>query len=140
MHRIIARRAHDASEPCVDRDPAIVASFLMTRRCNGGFAAGVAFPTEQADVASLVRNADRVARRCAVVTTGGATARQLGASTRALSTTETPPRDHMIRVGAGRRRHSGRHATHLALYPPVPTFEGAFVGGTISTNAAGAAT
>src|SRR5262249_14761416 len=30
--------------------------------------------------------------------------------------------------------HSGRH------YPPVPTFTGAFVGGIVSTNAAGAAT
>ena len=43
MHRIIARRARDASEPCVDRDPAIVASFLSdAAHVAGGFAAGPA--------------------------------------------------------------------------------------------------
>src|SRR3546814_5823049 len=30
--------------------------------------------------------------------------------------------------------------SHRLYYPPVPTFDGAFVGGTIATNAAGAAT
>jgi len=154
MHRIIARRARDASEPCVDRDPAIVASFLSdAAHVAGGFAAGVAFPRSEAEVASLVRNADRVLPVGAQSSlTGGATPRgELVLSTRALSTigdvvgpvlSDGPPRDHTIRVGAGvpLATLQTRLTASRLYYPPVPTFEGAFVGGTISTNAAGAAT
>jgi D-lactate dehydrogenase (cytochrome) len=146
MHRIIARRARDASEPCVDRDPAIVASFLSdAAHVAGGFAAGVAFPRSEAEVASLVRNADRVLPVGAQSSlTGGATPRgELVLSTRALSTIgDGPPRDHTIRVGAGvpLATLQTRLTVSRLYYPPVPTFEGAFVGGTISTNAAGAAT
>src|SRR4029450_8928234 len=53
-----------------------------------------------------------------------------------------PHRNHTIRVGAGvplTTLQAALTASHL-YYPPVPTFEGAFVGGVISTNAAGAAT
>jgi D-lactate dehydrogenase (cytochrome) len=87
MHRIIARRARDASEPCVDHDPAIVASFLSdAAHVAGGFAAGVAFPRSEAEVASLVRSADRVLPVGAQSSlTGGATPRgELVLSTRAL--------------------------------------------------------
>ena len=146
MHRIIARRARDTSEPCVDRDPAIVASFLSdAAHVAGGFAAGVAFPRSEAEVASLVRNAERVLPVGAQSSlTGGATPRgELVLSTRALSTIgDGPPRDHTIRVGAGvpLATLQTRLTASRLYYPPVPTFEGAFVGGTISTNAAGAAT
>ena len=147
MHRIIARRARDASEPCVDRDPAIVASFLSdAAHVAGGFAAGVAFPRSEAEVASLVRNAERVLPVGAQSSlTGGATPRgELVLSTRALSTIGdvAPPRDHTIRLGAGvpLATLQTRLTASRLYYPPVPTFEGAFVGGTISTNAAGAAT
>src|SRR6187549_1353872 len=123
MHRIIARRARDASEPCVDHDPAIVASFLSdAAHVAGGFAA---------EVASLVRSADRVLPVGAQSSlTGGATPRgELVLSTRALSSVgpvlsafakatadrrsspeasggwldrpDGTPRDHTIRVGAG---------------------------------------
>jgi len=157
MYRIIARRARDTSEPCVDRDPAIVASFLSdAAHVAGGFAAGVAFPRSEAEVASLVRNAERVLPVGAQSSlTGGATPRgELVLSTRALSTIgdvvgpvlldrpDGPQRDHTIRVGAGvpLATLQTRLTASRLYYPPVPTFEGAFVGGTISTNAAGAAT
>jgi D-lactate dehydrogenase (cytochrome) len=174
MHRIIARRARDASEPCVDRDPAIVASFLSdAAHVAGGYAAGVAFPRSEAEVASLVRNAERVLPVGAQSSlTGGATPRgELVLSTRALSMIgdvigpvlsafakatadrrsspeasggwlDRPDGHHTIRVGAGvplTTLQTTLTASRL-YYPPVPTFEGAFVGGTISTNAAGAAT
>ena len=84
--------------------------------------------------------------------TGGATPRgELVLSTRALSTIgdfvgpvllDRPDGHHTIRVGAGvplAALQTTLSASRL-YYPPVPTFEGAFVGGTISTNAAGAAT
>ena len=48
----------------------------------------------------------------------------------------------MVRVGAGVPLAELQPALALdgLYYPPVPTYDGAFVGGTIATNAAGAAT
>ena len=89
MHRIIARRAHEASEPCVDRDPAIVSSFLSdAAHVAGGSAAGVAFPRNEAEVAALVGSAEPVLPVGAQSSlTGGATPRgEVVLSTRALST------------------------------------------------------
>ena len=156
MHRIIARRARDSSAPRVDRDPAIVSSFLSdAAHVAGGSAAGVAFPRNEAEVAALVQHAERVLPIGAQSSlTGGATPRgEIVLSTRALSSvgpvtvvgpvlSDGPHRDHTIRVGAGvplTTLQATLTASHL-YYPPVPTFEGAFVGGVISTNAAGAAT
>ena len=156
MHRIIARRARDASTPRVDRDPAIVSSFLSdAAHVAGGSAAGVAFPRNEAEVAALVKHAEHVLPIGAQSSlTGGATPRgEIVLSTRSLSSvgpvtvvgpvlSDGPHRDHTIRVGAGvplTTLQATLAASHL-YYPPVPTFEGAFVGGVISTNAAGAAT
>jgi D-lactate dehydrogenase (cytochrome) len=87
MHRIIARRARDASAPRVDRDPAIVSSFLSdAAHVAGGSAAGVAFPRNEAEVAALVTHAERVLPIGAQSSlTGGATPRgEIVLSTRAL--------------------------------------------------------
>ena len=74
--------------------------------------------------------------------TGGATPRgDLVISTRALTdVTRLPGR--MVRVGAGVPLAELQRVLALdgLYYPPLPTFDGAFVGGTIATNAAGAAT
>jgi D-lactate dehydrogenase (cytochrome) len=58
-----------------------------------------------------------------------------------LSTISSPAGDS-VRVGAGvPLKELQRTLAAVGLYyPPVPTFDGAFVGGTIATNAAGAAT
>jgi len=74
--------------------------------------------------------------------TGGATPRgETILSTRAL-TDISEPDGGVVRVGAGvPLAELQRHLAAADLYyPPVPTFDGAFVGGTIATNAAGAAT
>jgi D-lactate dehydrogenase (cytochrome) len=179
------------SAPHIDRDPAVLGAFLSdAAHVPGGFAAGVAFPRSEGEVAALVRNADRVLPVGALSSlTGGATPRgELVISTRALSSivgpvlsasanvgsrqrpddtmlaggspartvradrhrppeasgswSDRPDRGGTIRVGAGvplTTIQASLTASRL-YYPPVPTFEGAFVGGTISTNAAGAAT
>jgi D-lactate dehydrogenase (cytochrome) len=136
----------------VQRDPAIVGSFLSdAAHVPGGFSAGVAFPRNEAEVAALVRNAELVLPVGAQSSlTGGATPRgELVLSTRALSSIDVGPvlsdgphRGHTIRVGAGLPLTTLQASLKAAglYYPPVPTYEGAFVGGTISTNAAGAAT
>ena len=74
--------------------------------------------------------------------TGGATPRgDLLISTRALTDVTRLP-DQMVRVGAGVPLAELQRVLALddLYYPPVPTYDGAFVGGTIATNAAGAAT
>ena len=84
------RASHIDRDPAiVNRDPAIVASFLSdAAHVPGGFAAGVAFPRTEAEVAALVREAVRVLPVGAQSSlTGGATPRgELVLSTRALST------------------------------------------------------
>ena len=74
--------------------------------------------------------------------TGGATPRgDVIVGTRAL-TAITPLPDGRVRVGAGVPLAELQRvlAATGRYYPPVPTYDGAFVGGTISTNAAGPAT
>jgi len=142
--RIKARRPTPVSPPPIERDEAIVASFLSdAAHVPGGFASGVAFPANEAEVASLVARANAVLAVGAQSSlTGGATPRgEVVLSTRALDALHEPSGGR-IRVGAGvplsalqQRLASGR-----LYYPPVPTFDGASVGGTIATNAAGPAT
>ena len=94
-------------------------------------------------MASLVAQATKVLPIGAQSSlTGGATPRgEVVLSTRALSSISSPAGDS-VRVGAAvplKELQRGLAAVGL-YYPPVPTFDGAFVGGTIATNAAGAAT
>jgi D-lactate dehydrogenase (cytochrome) len=156
-NRITATDVRDDGTPAIERDPSIVASFLSdAAHVPGGFASGVSFPRSEAEVATLVRNAERVLPVGAQSSlTGGATPRgEVVLSTRALSfvgpvLSQSPAGpvlsdgpQHSIRVGAGvslAALQATLNASRL-YYPPVPTFDGAFVGGTISTNAAGAAT
>ena len=109
----------------------------------GGTAEGVVFPRDVDEVAAVVRAARRLLPVGAQSSlTGGATPRgDVVVSTRGLSAIAEPTGE-TVRVGAGvpladlQRFLAGREL----YYPPVPTFEGAFVGGTVATNAAGAAT
>jgi D-lactate dehydrogenase (cytochrome) len=74
--------------------------------------------------------------------TGGATPRgDLVLSTRALTTIAVLP-DGRVRAGAGVPLAALQQTLRVdgLYYPPAPTFDGAFIGGTIATNAAGAAT
>ena len=109
----------------------------------GGFAAGVAVPSSEGEVAALLREARSILPIGAQSSlTGGATPQgELVLSTARLNTIVVQGPDR-VRVGAGvslvdldaALAASGRY------YPPVPTFTGAFAGGIAATNAAGAAT
>jgi D-lactate dehydrogenase (cytochrome) len=142
-HRITARIAAHAVTPRVEDDPAVLASFLSdAAHVPGGFAAGVAFPRNEAEVAALSAAARRLLSIGAQSSlTGGATPRgEVILSTRALSRIGVGTRS--VRVGAGVPLSLLQRELAAAgrYYPPVPTYDGAFVGGTIATNAAGAAT
>lgn len=144
MHRIRARRAEGAPAPEIVDDAGIVSSWLNdAAHVQGGFASGVAFPRSEADVAALVTQASRVlAVGSQSSLTGGATPRgDLVLSTRALSQIGRPSGGE-VRADAGVLLSAFQQALAPAglHYPPVPTFDGASIGGVISTNAAGAAT
>ena len=143
-HRIAARAAAAAAAPRIEDDPAVLSAFLSdAAHVPGGHAVGVTFPRNEAETAQAVALARRVLPVGAQSSlTGGATPRgDVVLSTRGLSRIDPPSRG-LVTVGAGVPLLELQRtlATAGLYYPPVPTFEGAFVGGTISTNAAGAAT
>jgi D-lactate dehydrogenase (cytochrome) len=143
-HIIRARRTAPGPGPRIEHDADVLASFLEdAAHFPGGFAAGVATPTSEAEVAALVRAAASVLPIGAQSSlTGGATPRgDVLLSTSRLNRI-LGSGDDWIRVEAGvtlvdldaALAKIGKH------YPPVPTFTGAFAGGIVATNAAGAAT
>ena len=134
-----------------DRDPARpprvtgdVSGFLDdAAHYPGGHAPAAAFPRDEAEVAELVRGAERVLPVGAQSSlTGGATPMgELVLSSSRMNAVEHPA-DDRITLQPGVALTTLREVLDAAekAYPPVPTFEGATVGGVVSTNAAGAAT
>jgi D-lactate dehydrogenase (cytochrome) len=143
--RVRARRPRgDAGTIRVERDADLVRRFIEdAAHFPGGHASGVVAPANEAQVAAALRQARAVLPVGAQSSlTGGAT--PLGdvvLSTARFRTIE-PLAPSSVRVGAGVSLAELEDALALAgrYYPPAPTFTGAFVGGTIATNAAGAAT
>ena len=128
----------------VHSNPDLISSFLSdAAHVPGGYALGVTFPRSVAEVVTALRETTHVLPIGAQSSlTGGATPRgDVVLSTRALTGIEVLP-DRRVRVGAGAPLAELQRvlSAQSLYYPPVPTFDGAFVGGTIATNAAGAAT
>jgi len=109
----------------------------------GGHADSVGRPRTEADVSGLLRTASRVLPIGAQSSvTGGATPDGgLVISTERLTSIQEWGQDH-FRVGAGVPLSVLQKllAEQGRWYAPTPTFTGAFLGGVVSTNAAGAAT
>lgn len=109
----------------------------------GGHAPAVAFPASEGEVAALVRQHRRllpIGAQSSV--TGGATPRgELVVSTARMAAIEQIQAD-AARVQPGVPIATLQQALRARgfYYPPAPTYNGAFVGGTIATNASGAAT
>lgn len=143
-HLIAARLPAHPGAPRFETDPGIVAAYLGdAAHVGGGHAPSVAVPATEGEVAAVLAQATRVLPVGAQSSlTGGATPRgEVVLSTRNLGGTERV-RDGAVRVGAGVVLADLQRTLADAglYYPPVPTYDGAFVGGTIATNAAGAAT
>ncbi len=144
-HRVRARLPRGpATQPEQTSDAGRLAAHLEdAAHVRGGHADLLALPRSEHEVASCLRGATRVLAIGAQSSlTGGATPRGgLLLRTERLRTLEEAP-GRGLRAGAGVTiaeidawmRHRG------ALYPPGPTWPGATIGGTIATNAAGAAT
>jgi D-lactate dehydrogenase (cytochrome) len=131
---------HDA----VQRDADVLAAFLEdAAHFPGGHAGGLISALNEADVAQAL------AGSTSVLAIGAQSSLTGGATPMGDVVLNTSRLNHIldigtdtVRVGAGvtlidldrALREAGRY------YPPGPTFMGAYVGGTIATNAAGAAT
>ena len=112
-------------------------------RYPGGHAPAATFPRDEAECAAVVRGAARVLPVGAQSSlTGGATPMgDLVLSTSRMNAVEDLA-DTRVTVQPGVVLTALRETLDAAgrSYPPTPTFEGATVGGVVSTNAAGAAT
>jgi D-lactate dehydrogenase (cytochrome) len=109
----------------------------------GGHADAVYLPQSEAEVAAVVRKASRVVTSAAQSSlTGGATPQggvvlSLARMKRILAWGESTVR---VEAGVVLSELDAELAGRNLYYPPVPTYDGASVGGTVATNAAGAAT
>jgi D-lactate dehydrogenase (cytochrome) len=136
--------AGQSSVVVIDRSPEAVAAHLEdAAHYSGGHADAIARPRTEAGVAALVMAATRVVPIGAQSSvTGGATPDGgLILSTERLTSIQESGQ-HQIRAGSGVPLETLQKLLHerRRWYAPVPTFTGAFVGGVVATNAAGAAT
>lgn len=130
--------------PVLQRDADVLRSFLEdAAHFPGGHAAALATPASEAEVVEVVTHASRVLPIGAQSSlTGGATPMGdvLIATSRMNRVLEIG--HDRVRVQPGVTLADLDAALQRAgkYYPPLPTFMGAFVGGVVATNAAGAAT
>jgi D-lactate dehydrogenase (cytochrome) len=125
-------------------DPDAVAAYVEdAAHYPGGHAAGIFYPRTEADISSLLARSRRVLPVGAQSSlTGGATPfGEVVLSTRRLDRALTVT-GSLARVEAGVTLAAVQAALRGqdAVLPPTPTFEGATAGGSVATNAAGAAT
>lgn len=109
----------------------------------GGHAAGIVFPRTIEEVAAAVREARTVLAIGAQSSlTGGATPMgETILSTSKLTRIVSETADTVtVEAGVTVARMQEHLAARGAWFPPAPTFTGAFAGGIVATNAAGAAT
>src|SRR5947207_1046695 len=136
--------AGGATVPAIGRDPDVLAAHVDdAAHFPDGFASGLASPSTEGEVAGLMRAA------ATVLPIGEQSSLTGGATPRGEVLLSTSRLNRIIAIGDDWvRAEAGVTLVELdaALaragkrYPPVPTFTGAFVGGIVATNAAGAAT
>lgn len=143
--RLRARRAEgECTDVRIVRDPALVASHLEdAAHYSGGHARELVSPRNEADVAQVLAHATTVLAIGAQSSlTGGATPMgELVLDTSRLNRIISLEASR-VRIQAGMTLAALDQSLTAAgrYYPPAPTYDGAFVGGVIATNAAGAAT
>src|SRR5262245_42931720 len=130
--------------PLLQRDADVLRSFLEdAAHFPGGHAAALATPESEADVVAIVKDATRV------LPIGAPSSLNGGAPPMGDVLIATSRMNRILEIGSDRVCvQPGVTLTDLdavlqragKYYPPVPTFMGAFVGGVVATNAAGAAT
>jgi D-lactate dehydrogenase (cytochrome) len=145
-HVIHARapRLDIPSAVVLDRTPDAVDAHLEdAAHFPGGHADGVARPRNEAEVSGLVQMASRILPIGAQSSvTGGATPDGgiILATDRLSGIQESGPSEVRAEAGVPLETLQKLLTSRGRWYAPVPTFAGAFVGGVVATNAAGAAT
>ena len=145
-HTLPSRRPAPAADGALalDRTPETVARYLEdAAHFLGGHAEAVTRPRTEAEVAGVLVMASRILPIGAQSSvTGGATPDGgIVLSTEHMTTIQESGQDH-FRVGSGVSLQTLQKllGERGRWYAPTPTFTGAFVGGVVATNAAGAAT
>ena len=139
-----ARRPAGAPELAVVHDRDRIRPYLEdAAHFPGGHASGLVLPASEAAVAAALASSPAVLPIGAQssLTGGGTPMGDVLLSTARMNAIEAIGAD-AVRVQAGVTLAALDEALLAAgrYYPPAPTFTGAFVGGTVATNAAGAAT
>jgi D-lactate dehydrogenase (cytochrome) len=144
-HTLRSRRPRgELRPPAAITDPDLIAPRLEdAAHYPGGHAPVLYVPRSEAEIAVVLRE------RGSVLAIGAQSSLTGGATPMGDRLLSTDRLNQIVEVGTGRVRVQAGvalSALDAALrektqyYPPAPTFDGAFVGGTIATNAAGAAT
>jgi D-lactate dehydrogenase (cytochrome) len=144
-HVIHARAARGTADRLVFQQDADVLKAFSEDAAHfpGGRPIAVAAPTNEAEIAHVLRTSD------SVIAIGAQSSLTGGATPMGDVVISTSRMNRIIDVGGDRvRTEPGVTLTDLdhalrqagRYYPPAPTFMGAFVGGIVATNAAGAAT
>jgi D-lactate dehydrogenase (cytochrome) len=143
-HRAHARPPRGTPTAAVQTDPDLLGGLLEdAAHFPGGHAAGVVFVEHEADIAAALQRAPAVLPIGAQSSlTGAATPRGelLLSTARQARVIELGSDFVRIQPGVPLVSLAATLAAHGRRYPPVPTYDGAFIGGTVATNAAGAAT
>jgi D-lactate dehydrogenase (cytochrome) len=142
-HVIRARgpRGQGTTTLIADRD--LVARYLEDAAHVAGHADGVAAPDSEAALVALLKtNRHVLAVGAQSSLTGGATPRRGVVISTSRLVDIAPAAAGTVRVGSGVTLDAFDEWLRPRgwIYPPVPTFTGATVGGVVATNAAGAAT
>jgi len=136
--------AGQAGPAPIERDPDVIASRLEdAAHFVGGHATELVTPISEAQIAGVLRTSSSVLPVGAQSSlTGGATPMgETMLSTSRLRSIEIIGADRVrVQAGVSIAELERELARAGKYYPPAPTFDGAFLGGTIATNAAGAAT
>ena len=143
-HRIEARRPRGApAAPVRTTDPDRLRSVVEDAAHVAGHATALVAPSTEAEIADVLGSST------AVLPIGAQSSLTGGATPRGDVVLSTSRLNRIIDIGDDRVRVEAgvtladldaALATAGRYYPPAPTFTGAFVGGTVATNAAGAAT
>lgn len=144
-HVIRARAARGTADQIVlQRDPDVLKAYSEdAAHFPDGRAIAVVTPTTEAEIARVLRTSSSVIAIGAQSSlTGGATPMGDVVISSSRMNRILDVRDNRVRTQPGVTLTDLDLALHRAgrYYPPAPTFMGAFVGGIVATNAAGAAT
>jgi len=143
-HRIEAREPRgERREPERVTDPDRLRSVIEDAAHVAGTASALVVPTSEAEIAAVLQSCSGVLPIGAQSSlTGGATPRgDLILSTSRLNRIiDIGAESVRVQAGVSLAELDSALARAGRYYPPAPTFTGAFAGGTVATNAAGAAT